>query len=167
MRKRYRVLRFLIVLMKASAIFVAAFGTVAWIIGGSLVALFSSAVPVTEVRLAVVTTSVVMSIAEIVAVWLTAAFQWGFAELLDAIVDMSESSRATSVLLFRLLRQENPGEPPDYMKSLHGVWDDAPPARTPDEHWKRAPAERRLDLNGEPPRADTYRSADRARRGPD
>lgn len=176
MRKRYWVLRFAVFLMKASAIVWAGLGTGAWIIGHGRATYLIGTIPPGQIQDAFTSTALFFTILEIVAIWLIAVFQWATAEFVDAIIDTAESSRAASILLVRLVRHEVPGELPDYMKSIHGVWDDAPPARTPDEHWKRAPGEESGTLNldnkhrvyrrlsGEPPSAPRYRDVPRPRK---
>jgi hypothetical protein len=63
---------------------------------------------------------------------------WALSEYLSAHIAIEENTRGAMALLWRLVRHEVPDAEPEYMKSLHGVWEDgAPAARTPDEHWKR------------------------------
>ncbi len=73
----------------------------------------------------------------VISAILVAIALWALSEYLSAHLAIEENTRGALSLLWRLVRHEMPGEEREYMKSLHGVWDDAPPARVPNEHWKR------------------------------
>lgn len=134
MKKRYRVLRIAIVFIKVFAVLECILLLVRW---SYLFVLMQACFNAIGIHY---DTSVIQAITDIVqdiVVIIIGIFLWARADYLQAHIDTEENTRATALLLWRLVKQQVPAEEADYVNALHGAWDDAPPARIPDEHWKR------------------------------